>query len=139
MSWSHKRCGLQTRVLGYKRWPGPRRLRSYEDNSSYESRCKLSDPSSFPIIFKSPKQNHPALPETIFEITDSPKEQRQGRQQQVLNDVHKQSAQVKVTELNNEEESTLEKDPGDNNGDNSKIEQTSNHNDSADDGSEECI
>ena len=44
-----------------------------------------------------------------------------------------------MTEQNYEEESTLEKDPGDNKVDNSKIEQTSNHDDSADDGSEESI
>ena len=44
------------------------------------------------------QQSYPALPETIFEITDSPKEQRPGRQKQALNDVHKQSAQVKMTE-----------------------------------------
>ena len=49
------------------------------------------------------QQNYPTLPEAIFEIPDSPKEQRQGRKQQVLTDVHKQSDQVKVTEPNHEE------------------------------------
>ena len=84
------------------------------------------------------QHNYPTLPEAIFEIPDSPKEQRQERKQQVLTDVRKQSDQVKVTEPNHEEGSTLEKDPGDNNGDNSKTEQISNHDESAD-GSEESI
>ena len=81
------------------------------------------------------QQNYPTLPEAIFEIPDSPKEQKPGRKQHVLTDVHKQSDQVKGTETNHEEGSTLEKDPGDN----FKTEQTSNHDDSADDGSEESI
>ena len=68
------------------------------------------------------QHNYPTLPEAIFEIPDSPKEQRQGRKQHVLTEVHKHSDQLKGTETNHEEGSTLEKDLGDNNGDTSKTD-----------------
>ena len=53
-------------------------------------------------------------------------------------DHNKLAEQAEITEQNDEEESTIVKDPGDNNGD-SKIEQTLNPDESVDDGSDESV
>ena len=61
------------------------------------------------------QQSYPDLPDTVFKAT---LEQRPRKQEQGLDELHKLAEQAEITEKTDEEQSTLMKDPGDNNGDN---------------------